>query len=222
LCLPYGNTCVKLHETSVNIFTMQAALTPDQIRFQKSFNLSAGQVFRRKDLADKHPSVDRELGRYVRSGLVCKAAQGLYYVPKTTPFGQAPPDDEALVAKFLDDTRFLVFNPSSYNALGLGTTQLYNTTVVYNHKRHGKFMLAGFEFDFREKPHFPSASQVTREFLLVDMLNNLAHLAEDTDTVLKAVQAKLSSFDEKRLQQAVTDYASARTRRIFSEWATHG
>ena len=52
-------------------------------------------------------------------------------------------------------------------------------------------------------------------------INNLAHLAEDADTVLKAVQAKLSSFDERRLQQAVTDYASARTRRIFSEWAAH-
>lgn len=200
---------------------MQAAPTPDQLRFQTSFNLSAGQVFRRKDLADKHPSVDRELGRFVRSGLVCKAAQGLYYVPKTTPFGQAPPDEEALVAKFLDDKRFLVFNPSSYNTLGLGTTQLYNTTVVYNHKRHGKFMLAGFEFDFREKPHFPSADQVTREFLLVDMLNNLAQLAEDTDTVLKAVQAKLSSFDKTQLQKAIDDYASARTRRLFNEWATH-
>ncbi len=199
---------------------MQAPPTPEQLRFQQSFNLSAGKVFRRKDLADKHPSVDRELGRYVRSGLVCKAAQGLYYVPKTTPFGQAPPDDEALVAKFLDDKRFLVFNPSSYNTLGLGTTQLYNTTVVYNHKRHGKFMLAGFEFDFREKPHFPSADQVTREFLLVDMLNNLAGLAEDTDTVLKAVQAKLSTFDDKRLQQAITDYASARTRRKLREWTT--
>ena len=200
---------------------MQTTSISDQLRFQTRFNLSAGKVFRRKDLADKHPSVDRELGRYVRSGVLRKAAQGLYYVPKATPFGEAPPDDEALVAKFLDDKRFLVFNPSSYNTLGLGTTQLYNTTVVYNHKRHGKFMLAGLEFDFREKPHFPSARQVTREFLLVDMLNNLAHLAEDTDTVLKAVQAKLSSFDEGRLQQTITDYASARTRRIFSEWATH-
>jgi hypothetical protein len=200
---------------------MQAAPTSDQLRFQKSFNLSAGKVFRRKDLADKHPSVDRELGRFVRSGLVCKAAQGLYYVPKTTPFGQAPPDDEALVAKFLYDKRFLFFNPSSYNTLGLGTTQLYNTTVVYNHKCHGKFMLAGFEFDFREKPHFPNADQVTREFLLVDMLNNLAQLAEDRDTVLKAVQAKLSSFDTSRLQRAIDDYASARTRRLFNEWATH-
>lgn len=198
---------------------MQTTQTSEQSRFEKSFKLPAGKVFRRKDLADKHPSVDRELGRYVRSGLVCKAAQGLYYVPKKTPFGKAPPDEEALVAKFLDDKHFLMFNPSRYNALGLGTTQLYNTTVVYNHKRHGKFMLAGFEFDFREKPRFPTSSQVTREFLLVDMLNNLAHLAEDSDTVLKAVQAKLGSFDEKRLKMAVTEYASARTRRYFSEWA---
>ncbi len=41
---------------------MPVAATPGQVRFQKSFNLSAGKVFRRKDLADKHPSVDRELG----------------------------------------------------------------------------------------------------------------------------------------------------------------
>jgi len=61
-------------------------------------------------------------------------------------------------------------------------------------------------FDFREIPHFPSASQVTREFLLVDMLNNLDGLAEDTEVVLKTVQAKLSNFDVGRLQQAITDY----------------
>ncbi len=212
-------TCAILHETSVKLLTMQTAPPPDPTSFQKRFHLSAGKVFRRKDLADKHPSIDRELGRYVRCGLVHKAAQGLYYVPKTTPFGPTPPDDEALVAKFLEDKRFLLFNPSSYNTLGLGTTQLYNTTVVYNHKRHGKFILAGFAFDFRQKPHFPSASQVTREFLLVDMLNNLAGLAEDADAVLQAIPTKLSSFDGKRLQQAITDYASARTRRLFGQWS---
>lgn len=199
---------------------MQAAKNPDLSRFEKSFKLRAGKVFRRKDLAATHPSVDRELDRFVRAGLVCKAAQGLYYVPKKTPFGQAPPDEEALVAKFLDDTHFLVFNPSRYNTLGLGTTQLYNTTVVYNHKRHGKFTLAGFEFDFREKPRFPSARQVTREFLLVDMLNNLPQLAEDVPTVLKAVQARLSSFDAPRLEKALANYASARTRRYFRDWGT--
>ena len=119
------------------------------------------------------------------------------------------------MAKFLDDKQFLIFNPSSYNSLGLGTTQLYNTTVVYNHKRHGTFKLAGFDFEFREKSRFPTAGQVNREFLLVDMLNNLAQLAEDAPAVLKAVQTKLTSFDAQRLQKAVADYASARTRRFL-------
>ncbi len=184
----------------------------------------AGQVYRRKDLVGHFSSVDRELERFVREGKLCKAAQGLYYVPKKTPFGAAPPPDEALVAKFLEDDRFLLFNPSSYNSLGLGTTQLYNTTVVYNHKRHGKFTLAGMVFDFREKPSFPTGKQVNREFLLVDMLNNLEQLAEDHSQVLQAVRAKLPTFDSVRLQKAVKAYGSARTRRLFSAWeaAPHG
>jgi hypothetical protein len=198
---------------------MQATEQPPRIRQSVNLGLRAGQVFRRKDLAAQHPSIDRELSRYLREGKVCKAAQGLYYVPKKTPFGEAPPAQAALVAKFLEDDRFLMFNPSSYNSLGLGTTQLYNTTVVYNHKRHGKFILAGLEFDFREKPNFPTARQVNREFLLVDMLNNLDHLAEDSQAVLKAVQIKLSSFDRLQLEGAVTAYGSARTRRFFNDWA---
>lgn len=201
---------------------MQQPAPIPRLRQSVSLGLRAGQVFRRKDLAAQHPSIDRELGRFVREGKVCKAAQGLYYVPKKTPFGEAPPGQAALVAKFLEDDRFLLFNPSSYNSLGLGTTQLYNTTVVYNHKRHGKFMLAGMAFDFREKPSFPNARQVNREFLLVDMLNNLDHLAEDSQALLQAVQAKLSSFNGPLLQKAVNAYGSPRTRRFFTHWATDG
>ena len=177
----------------------------------------AGKVFRRKDLADQLPSVDRELGLAVKAGTVRKAAQGLYYVPRRTPFGDAPPSEEALVEKFLDDRHFLMFNPSCYNALGLGTTQLYNKTVVHNHKRHGKFDLAGFEFDFRDKPRFPSRKQVNREYLLVDMLNNLTDLAEDPETVLSNVRRKLDTFDAGRLEKMLADYGSARTRRVFRQ-----
>lgn len=177
----------------------------------------AGKVFRRKDLVDLLPSVDRDLGLAVKAGTVRKAAQGLYYVPRKTPFGDAPPSEEALVEKFLDDRHFLMFNPSCYNALGLGTTQLYNKTVVYNHKRHGKFDLAGFEFDFRDKPRFPSRKQVTREYLLVDMLNNLTDLAEDPETVLSNVRRKLDTFDAGRLEKMLADYGSASTRRVFRQ-----
>jgi len=175
----------------------------------------AGKVFRRKDLTNELPSVDRELALAVKAGSVRKVARGLYYVPRKTPFGDAPPSEEALVEKFLDDHHFLMFNPSCYNALGLGTTQLYNKTVVYNHKRHGKFALAGFEFDFRDKPRFPSRKQINREYLLVDMLNNLSDLAEDPETVLSNVRRKLDTLDEGRLEKMLADYGSARTRRVF-------
>src|SRR6266567_8389334 len=45
--------------------------------------------------------------------------------------------------------------PNAYNSLGVGTTQLYDKTVVYNHKRHGPVSLGGRVFDFRVKPSFP-------------------------------------------------------------------
>lgn len=51
---------------------------------------------------------------------------------------------------------FLSFNPSVYNSPRLGTTQLYNKTVVYNHKRHGQFKLGNRTYDFRVKHRFPN------------------------------------------------------------------
>lgn len=197
---------------------MPATASADLSRLGQGAPLLAGKVFRRKDLAASLPSVDRELGRALKAGLVRRVAQGLYYVPRRTPFGEAPPSEEELVRSFLDDDHFLLFNPSVYNSLGLGTTQLYRRNVVYNHKRHGLFTLAGFEFDFRDKPRFPARDKVSREYLLVDMLNNLDQLAEDPDALLAAVRRKLDTFDAAHLEQALRDYGSARTRRLFRQW----
>lgn len=186
-------------------------------RLAQRFGLPAGAVFRRRDVADNRPAVDRELSQAVKAGVVRKARQGLYYVPKQTPFGEAPPSQEQLVGKFLEDQHFLLFNPSCYNALGLGLTQLYNTTIVYNHKRHGKFKLAGFDFEFRDKPRFPKAKQVTKEYLLVDLLNNLETLAEDPASVMKTLKGKLDSFDQSRLDKSLELYGSAKAKRYLSE-----
>lgn len=65
--------------------------------------------------------------------------------------------------------------------MGVGTTQLYNHRVVYNHKRHGRFTLGGMPFEFRRKPRCPR--QLTEEFLLADLLNNLSELAENPAAV---------------------------------------
>jgi len=178
--------------------------------------LKAGHVYRREDLARLSNAVDRHLRELVSMGKLQKLAQGLYHAPKQSNFGPLPPADDQLVKGFLRDKEFLVFSPSSYNAVGLGTTQLYNRTLVYNHKRHGVFRLGNRQFDFRVKPRFPK--KLSREFLYVDLLNNLEELAEDRDVVLNQARSKLASFDMARLQEAVESYGNMATRKRLREW----
>jgi hypothetical protein len=90
----------------------------------------------------------------VDDGTITKLAPGLYAYPKETALGKVPAEDDKLLETFLKDRRFLLASPSAYNMLGVGTTQLYDKTVVYNHKRHGSFSLGGRTFDFRVKADF--------------------------------------------------------------------
>jgi len=101
-------------------------------------HLRPGQVYRREDLARRSIAVDRHLKQLLNDGTLTKLAGGLYLYPKETVFGKAPAEDDKLVGTFLKDHRFLVASPNAYNSLGVGTTQLYDQTVVYNHKRHGR------------------------------------------------------------------------------------
>lgn len=178
--------------------------------------LQAGRVYRREDLARLSNAVDRHLRELVSTGVLKKLAQGLYYAPKQSRYGSLPPTDEQVVRVFLRDKDFLVFSPSSYNTVGLGTTQLYNSTLVYNHKRHGVFKLGNRQFDFRVKPRFPK--KLTPEFLYVDLLNNLGELAEDRDAVLSQARNKLMSFNQPRLQAALGNYGNMATRKQVREW----
>jgi hypothetical protein len=178
--------------------------------------LQAGRVYRREDLARLSKAVDRHLQELVSAGTLKKLAQGLYYAPKQSSFGPLPPTDEQVVRGFLRDNEFLVFSPSSYNTVGLGTTQLYNSTLVYNHKRHGVFKLGNRQFHFRVKPRFPK--KLTPEFLYVDLLNNLDELAEDRDVVLSHARTKLLSFNQSLLLKTLDSYGSMATRKRVREW----
>lgn len=178
--------------------------------------LRAGRVYRREDLARVSNAVDRHLRELVAGGQLKKLAQGLYYVPHQSTFGAVPPDDRELVAAFLRDKDFLIFSPSIYNTLGLGTTQLYNRTLVYNHKRHGVFTLGNRQFDCRVKPRFPK--KLTPEFLFVDMLNNLDELAEDKLLVLGEAQRKALEFHRPHLLRALASYGSMATRKRVAGW----
>lgn len=176
-------------------------------------HLRPGQVYRRGDLARWSNAVDRHLRQLVNDGTLTKLAPGLYSFPKCTAFGKAPPEDDKLVRTFLKDDRFLLATPNAYNSLGVGTTQLYDKTVVYNHKRHGNFSLGGRRFDFRMKASFPAT--LSKEFLLVDLVNNLDELAESKDEVLTRVKERAASYDVPRLQRAARNYGNVGTRKFF-------
>jgi hypothetical protein len=182
-------------------------------------NLKPGQVYRRADLEKWSRSVDRDVAGLVNAGVLVKVSQGLYQYPQRSRFGILPADTSKLLTSFLKDDDYLVTSPNDYNALGLGTTQLYNYLVVYNHKRHGRFELGGQVFEFHRKPRFPK--KATAEFLLVDLVNNLDQLAEDREALLVRVRAKVAEMDEKRLRTAVKGFAKVATRKFFEGVLAH-
>ena len=176
--------------------------------------LRPGQTYRRSDLAEWSTSVDRHLKEAMGAGVLTKVSGGLYYAPKQTAFGKAPPEDRTLISTFLKGGSFLVASPNAYNGLGVGTTQLHNKTVVYNHKRHGKFALGSRTYDFRMKHAFPKT--LTSEFLLVDLVNNLDQLGESAEEVLGRVKTRLVASDHARVKRVAQSYGSERTKKFFA------
>ncbi len=183
-------------------------------------HLKPGQVYRRVDLEQWSTAVDRHLKQLLEEGTLQKMSQGLYYCPAQASFGVVPPEDEKLVRAFLKSDEFLLTSPNFYNSLEVGTTQLYNKTVVYNHKRHGQFMLGGKMFEFRLKHKFPR--ELSKEFLFVDLLNNLNELAEDRDNLLKSVKEKVLGEPQPQMKRTVNAYAGERTKSLFNKWMTEG
>jgi hypothetical protein len=181
---------------------------------QLKMHLQKGQVYRRKDLVKWSRSVDRHLHSLLEEGVLQKLSQGVYYYPKNSDFGQTTPEDEILVRSFLKDDRFLLTSPNLYNALGVGTTQLYNQRTVYNHKRHGKFKLGGRTFDFQVKHHFPE--KLTPEFILVDLAGNLERLAEDQQQVKNNVLSKVGSMNKTKLRHALDYYGNGKAKRLLA------
>ena len=177
-------------------------------------HLKPGNIYRRNELVQWSNAVDRHLAALVDEGTFQKVSPGVYYYPKESVFGKLPPEETALVRTFLKDGRFLMTSPNAYNSLRVGTTQLYNETTVYNHKRHGEFKLGNRTFHFQMKHHFPN--RLSKEFLLVDLVNNLDQLAEDPREILKNVAAKVLLMDHKKFSHCVNEYANIKAKKILS------
>lgn len=178
--------------------------------------LRRGKVYRRSDLLALSIPLYRKLNELVEHGIIHKLSRGLYYYPILTDFGVAPPNEKVLLKAFLKTDNFLVISPNDYNMLGLGTTQLYNDRYVYNLKRHGESEVGGRKISFRKKRMLPE--KPTPEFLIVDLVNNISTLAEDTVMILKKVRTKVKTMNQEELLQCVSDYGNAKTKRLFMEF----
>lgn len=159
-------------------------------------------------------AIDRDLMRLVQNGLLEKVAAGLYYKPQASRFGVLPPKDKPLIKAFLRDDQFLLFSWNEYNTLGLGLTQLYNRVVVYNRKRHGVFKLGNKIFDFR-RPARGFPSKLTRAFLVVDLLNNLNELTEDTGKLKEKLKTRLTPTLLKQVTRCAKKYGKVSTNKFL-------
>jgi len=177
-----------------------------------------GKVLRVSDISNHTNNPSRDLNYLSEKGLLVKAGPGLFYRPKKSPFGKVPASSNELIRAFLKTDDFLMVDFNSYNGLGLGTTQLYTQTVVYNRKRHGEFKLGNkiYRFIVREYPN-----KLSPEFLLVDMMNNLSKLAEDQNNILDTLvmkwEAKKFNFDKNKVINFAKKYGQVWVKKLFSK-----
>lgn len=177
-------------------------------------HMKAGHVYRREALLSFSSNLDRDLNSLVESNKLKKPAVGLYYKPKQSRFGALPPSGEALVKAFLNKP-FLMYSWSDYNKLGLGLTQVYNNVVVYNSERHEEKKLGNRVFSFK-RPSTGFPTKLTKEFLLVDLLNNAKYLTEDVSQLKLRVENNLDLFDNALLKKLAVKYGKVATRKFFS------
>lgn len=176
-------------------------------------HLRPGQVYRRAELAGFSNAVDRHLRQLVDAGELKKLRAGVYYRPRRSSFGEVPADEHKVVATFLKDDDFLIVSLNAYNALSLGTTQLYNERLVYNFKRDGRFELNGQKYYFLKSRRFPK--RITEAFLLVDLVNNVELLAEDRDALQGRVAERARALGMDKVRRAARAYGKVATKKYF-------
>ena len=177
-------------------------------------HMKSGVVYRRVGLLPYSTNLDRDLNTLVAQNKLKKPAPGLYYKPKISRFGLLPPSDEALVKAFLKKP-FLMYSWNDYNTLGLGLTQLYNQIIVYNTERHEEITLGNRKFAFK-RPNNGFPTRLTREFLLVDLLNNAKYLTEDVEHLESKIKTRLGEFDHQLLLQLAEQHGKIHTQKLIA------
>ena len=174
-----------------------------------------GRVYRTRELGQWSANPPRLAQRLVRDGHLVQLAHGLFAAPRRSRFGAVPPTDEALLRAFLDGGQFVFTGPERWNALGLGTTAVFATPLVYNTKRSGLFNFGGRRFLLRRVafPNTPSP-----EWFVVDLFESAEQAAAAPEELRVALEAALreGKFDRDQLASMSTRYGSRRTQALVS------
>ena len=177
--------------------------------------MKRGRVYRRQELTGFSTAVDRDLKTLVESDTIKKLAGGLYCRPRANAFGATPPEEKDLVRAFLKTDDFLLTSYNHFNQLGLGLTQVYNNYIVYNHKRAGEYTLGGKRFKFLMVPAYPD--KLSKEYLLVDLLNNLKKLPDNTSTIHENLKSRWEEFDNQKVGVYLDRYGKASAKEFLRE-----
>lgn len=68
---------------------------------------------------------------------------------------------------------------------------------------------------FRMVPAYPH--ELSKEFLLVDLLNNLKRLPDNTDLVRRNLKSRLSEFNAKAVRECLAQYGRPASRTALEE-----
>ena len=178
--------------------------------------LHYGNVYRRQELTLLSKSVDRDLKRLTKEGSLKKVGPGLYLYPKQSRWGELPAETKNLARSFLKTSDFLMVSNDEYNVLGLGMTQLWNEVRVYNKRRHQKVTLGNVKFDF-QVPFNGYPRQLTPEFLLVDLMNNLDNCGESPSAVKEKLTLSVNKFNKVLLLKLSQKYGKLATKKYFDQ-----
>jgi hypothetical protein len=132
-----------------------------------------------------------------------------------------PPSDEEVMRAFLDGGPFVFTGPERWNALGLGTTALFATPLVYNTKRSGTFAFGGRRFVLR-RVAFPG--RLTPEWFVVDLFENAGAAGASSENLADALTRAVArgAFDGKSLREAARQYGTRQTQALVDRATQRG
>lgn len=175
-------------------------------------NLRPGAVYRTRDIGKWSANPSRLAKRLVAEGQLVPLRHGLYVHPKHGRFGAVPPDDCELMRAFVGGS-FVFTGPDRWNALGLGSTAMFASPLVYNTKRSGNFVFGGRTFRLR-RVDFPR--QPSPEWFVIDLLEHADEAGADRANLASALTRAVAHerFDRARLRRMARRFGSARTQAI--------